>query len=82
MSRELRARFRVEVGMLAATVALLIVTLIWQDWIEIVFGVDPDARSGSLEQFIVAACGATALLLLILSSREWGRSPRVERSMG
>jgi hypothetical protein len=82
MSRELRARFRIEVAMLVSALTLLVATVIWRDWIETVFGVDPDAGNGSLERFIVAACGATALLLLILSSREWRRSPRVEGSIG
>ena len=82
MSRELRTRFRLEVALLVVAMMLLVVTLIWRDWIEIVFGVDPDASSGSREWLIVAACGATSLVLLFLSSREWRRSPRVERSAG
>ena len=76
MSRVLRTRFRVEVGIFVAAITLLTATLVWPEWIEIVFHVDPDAGSGSLEWLIVVGCAAASLLLAILSSTEWRRSPR------
>jgi hypothetical protein len=46
----------------AAWAALAFLTLLWRDWIEIVFHVDPDGRNGSLEWLLVgmlmAACAA------------------------
>ena len=49
-----RRRFWIEAGLGTASFVLLVLTLIWHDWIEIVFGVDPDQRSGFAEWLIVA----------------------------
>lgn len=53
---------------------LLAVTLIWKDWIEIVFRVDPDRGSGALEWVIVGACAAITLLLGAAAGYEWRRA--------
>jgi hypothetical protein len=82
MSRTIRARFRVEVGLCFLSLVLLVVTLIWRDWIEVVFRVDPDAGSGSLEWFVAVGCGAAALILAVVSSREWRQSTRLEGASG
>jgi hypothetical protein len=62
-------RFRVQVGLAAASVALLLLTLVWRDWIEIVFRVDPDQGSGSLEWILVGVFAAAALLLSAVAGR-------------
>jgi hypothetical protein len=54
--------------------ALAVLTLAWPDWIEGVFGVDPDRHSGSLEWTSVAICCVTALGLSALARREWRRA--------
>ena len=48
-------------------------------WIEIVFGVDPDGGDGSLEWFIVAALALVAVIFAAMARVEWRRleTPRV-----
>ena len=46
MTRELRGRFWVEAGLALISGALVVITLVWRDWIEIVFGIDPDEGNG------------------------------------
>jgi hypothetical protein len=74
MSKTSRARLCVvwvEVALaLAAGVAALL-TLLWKDWIELVFGVDPDRHSGSLEWLVASALLAAAVGLSLAARREW-----------
>jgi hypothetical protein len=67
MVKHLRVMFWIEsiAGGFAAALGLL--TVFWRDWIEAVFGVDPDHHNGSLEWIVVialfaiaAACGMLA----------------------
>jgi hypothetical protein len=64
-------RFWLETVMASITGVLFVVTLVWRDWIEEVFGVDPDAHSGSLEWIIVAVCLVSAVVLSSLARSEW-----------
>ncbi|MGV4891926.1 hypothetical protein ACSR0Z_36290 [Streptomyces viridosporus] len=50
---------------------LFLVTLIWPDWIEAVFGVDPDQRSGALEWAIVAVALCATLTFSLLARSEY-----------
>jgi hypothetical protein len=54
-------RFLVPSGCSAAASVAIVVTLIWRDWIEIVFHVDPDRGSGALEWIVTAMLFAVAL---------------------
>lgn len=74
MRRDVRPLFWVEAAAAAASAVFLVLTLLWKDWIEIVFGVDPDHHSGSLEWAIVAGSVAATLLLVALARREWLRA--------
>jgi hypothetical protein len=65
-----------EIGLAMATGVLAIFTLISQEWIEIVFGVDPDHGSGVVEWLIVVALAAATLTFGLLARAEW-RKPRV-----
>jgi hypothetical protein len=56
-----RSRFWVEVGLAAATAALAVATMIWHDWIEILFEVEPDGGSGELEWLLTAALAVLAV---------------------
>jgi hypothetical protein len=46
-------------------------TVVWRDWIEVVFGVDPDRHSGALEWAIVAALVVGALGCGVLARSAW-----------
>jgi len=80
MKSPLRRRFWIETSMAIVTSILLVTTLIWKDWIEIVFRVDPDQGNGTLEWLIVGALLVVTILLFTLASYEWRRSRRVAMS--
>lgn len=69
--RKLRSRFWVELGLATVTTILTVVTLISHEWIEIVFGVDPDGSSGLLEWGIVVALAVATLSFGLLARSEW-----------
>jgi hypothetical protein len=73
MRTSLRHRFWWEACLASLTGILSIVTLISREWIEIVFGVDPDHGDGSLEWLIVVALAVATLLLAVLARAEWRR---------
>jgi hypothetical protein len=72
----LNHRFWAEAIMATVSGALFLVTLLWHDWIEIVFRVDPDQHSGWLEWLIVAVALASTAIFSILAHAEWRRAPR------
>jgi hypothetical protein len=51
----------------------LVLTVLWKDWIEIVFRVDADHHSGSLEWAFVVSSATVTTLLVVLAYREWRR---------
>lgn len=69
--RHLRGRFWVEVGLGTLTALLTVLTLITREWIELVFGVDPDGGSGLLEWAIVVGLAAATVLFGLLARAEW-----------
>jgi len=73
MRDRLRPRFWVESVLAAASFLFAVLTLVWKDWIEIVFRVDPDHHSGSLEMGIVLAAIAITVIFAILARVEWRR---------
>jgi hypothetical protein len=74
MRHALRRRFWLETGMAIVTSIVFVITLVQRDWIEIVFNVDPDNRSGALEWVIVAALLVVTLTLFTLAGYEWRRA--------
>jgi hypothetical protein len=66
-----RRRFWIEAGLSVLCGLLFVLTLAVHDWIEAVFGVDPDQHSGSLEWAIVAALFLTAAAFGLVARREW-----------
>jgi len=69
-------RFYLESAVGLAGLALLVVTLFWNDWIEIVFHVDPDAGNGSAELLVSVALIVIAAVSGWLARTEWRRLGR------
>ena len=76
MKRHLTPNFWIEAILAAASALLLVLTLVWEDWIEIIFGVDPDNHSGSLEWLIVIVCLCITIVFSVLARQEWRRALR------
>jgi hypothetical protein len=74
-TRKPRARFWVESGLAVATALLFAVTAVTPDWVEVVFGFDPDQNSGLLE-WATVLLAATALACIVLARIEWRRPAR------
>ena len=73
---KVRARFWIETGLAIISLLLLAVTLVSREWIEIVFGVDPDHGRGSLEWLIVAIAALVATVFSVTARTEWRRGSR------
>jgi hypothetical protein len=71
MSR--KARLILATGLAVVFFAIFAVTLFWPDWIELVFGADPDEGNGAVEWAIVAVSGALALVSILIARTEWRR---------
>lgn len=69
--RDVRRRFWYELGMCLFSATLLAVTLVWHDWIELVFGFDPDRGSGAFELMISALSAVGAVSFAVLARVEW-----------
>ena len=69
-----RRRFWVEAALGWLSLSLAMVTVAWHDWIEFLFGVDPDRGSGAAEWLIVALSAAAAITLAGMARAEWRRA--------
>lgn len=76
MAPQLRTRFWVEAVLAGVSGFLFVLTLVWRDWIETVFRVDPDHHSGSLEWAIVAVLLVVTLVAMLLARAERKRPQR------
>jgi hypothetical protein len=66
-----------------AALLLALLTLVWRDWIEEIFGVDPDNHSGGLEWFIVVGLLVVAAALAVTARVEWRRlRPALDQGPG
>ena len=71
-------RFRLELGTAVASALLLLVTIVWRDWIELGLpGVDPDHGDGSLEWLIVAVTALSAITFSLFAWSEWRKAHEV-----
>jgi hypothetical protein len=67
-------RFWVEVAMAMTSGLAMVLTIAWRDWIEIIFRVDPDDHSGSLESLVVVLCAVSTVTFIVLARQEWRRT--------
>jgi hypothetical protein len=74
MKKQLRKIFWWETAGAVACAVLFIVTLFNREWIEVLFGVEPDGGNGTMEWAVVVVLAALTLLSVTLVSREWRRS--------
>jgi hypothetical protein len=70
----MRTRFWIEAPLGCLTTLLFLITIVRRDWIEAVFGIDPDQGSGALEWLIVGALFVMAVTSVALAGTEWWRA--------
>jgi hypothetical protein len=64
-------RLWIDAGASALCGLILVLTLAWPDWIELVLGVDPDRSSGALEWGIALAAAGCTAAFVALARRDW-----------
>lgn len=77
MRQPLPTRFWIEFALGIASGILTALTAVWPDWIERIFGFDPDAGSGSTEWGLVLTLAGVTVVFIALSSRTWWRYTRL-----
>jgi hypothetical protein len=70
MKRKLSPLFLVEAAMAMASCVVLVLALVWEDWIEIVFRIDPDHHSGSVEWLLAVLCVAVTIIFTFLARHQ------------
>ena len=72
--RNVGLRFWAELVAGVTSGVLFLVTVVWPQWIEAVFGADPDGGNGEAEWGIVALFAVVSLVLLLTARWEWRRA--------
>jgi hypothetical protein len=70
-------RWHLEYGLSGVFVFLAVLTAVVPDWIEVVFGVEPDAGSGALEWAIVGMFGVLAAIAAAFGRRDYKAAHRL-----
>jgi hypothetical protein len=74
MRKALRGRFWLETGLAIVTGILFVITLVWHNWVEIIFKMDPDQGSGLLEWLVVGTLLVVSIALFVLARYEWRKA--------
>lgn len=64
-----RTRYLVTGCLAVVSAGLLVVTVVWPEWVELLTGLDPDAGSGALEWAVTAAFAVLAVVTGFASLR-------------
>ena len=75
MMWNVRVRFWVECGLAALCAVLAISSVIWGNWIELLFEFEPDGGDGSFEWGIVIAFALAAVVFAVLARLDSHRLP-------
>lgn len=67
----LKRQAKIETGVAIIAAALLVLTLITREWIELLTGWDPDGGSGALEWGIVVVLAVVAVALSLRARTDW-----------
>lgn len=74
MKRRVGPAFWIESVLGSFTAFLMVLTAVWHDWIEGIFGFDPDRHNGSFEWELVVVCCLLTAAFAMLARREWRRA--------
>lgn len=77
MRQPLPTRFWVEFALCIASGALTALTVAWPDWIERIFGFEPDGGYGSTEWGLVLTLAGFTVAFIALFGRTWWRHARL-----
>ena len=69
----MKRRVRMETGLACLSLLVLLATLVWREWIEFAFRVDPDHGNGSVEWFVVGLCAAATVVFGAHARADWKR---------
>ena len=69
----LRKRFSLEVAASVVTTSILVLTVVWPNWIELAFRVDPDRNGGWVEWAVVVVCAVATVASIMGARMEWRR---------
>ena len=72
--RDATRSMRLEFALAVVSVGLLILTLAWSNWIEAVFGLDPDHGDGSFEWAVVGSTAVAAIMFSLTRRSTVGAS--------
>ena len=70
-------RFWVEVAFGGLSAALLATTLVWPDWIERLFALEPDGGDGSAEWVWAITLSVVTLVCFLDAGRTWWQALRM-----
>lgn len=73
--RTARIRFWIEAALAVLAAGFAVLTLITREWIELLFGIDPDKGNGALEWAIVIALFVASAALTLIA--RWDRKRHV-----
>jgi hypothetical protein len=74
-----KTRLALDTALAVIFTANYVATLFWPDWIELVFGADPDQGNGQFEWATVAVSGVLAFASIIVARIRWSRQGRLWR---